>query len=140
MNDVSDDTMLMGLAGGLSRAQRTLGHTLSVHGIGFSEYHVLWHLDRAEGHALRRIDLAERLGLSASGITRLVNPMEKIGLVARQSLPRDARVSLVALTKTGKRIFAESSVAFQARAGELLGGLSASERRAVGKAAATLAG
>ena len=48
---------------------------------------------------MRRIDLAERIGLSASGVTRLVNPMEKNHLVEKEINPRDARVSLVHLSK-----------------------------------------
>lgn len=82
---------------------------LSVHGINFSEFMILFHLAGATGNAMRRIDLAERTGLSASGITRLVSPMEKIGLVGREANSRDARVSLVKLTASGRRIFAESS-------------------------------
>ena len=57
---------------------------------------------------MRRIELAESIGLSASGITRLLLPMEKIGLVTKEVNPRDARVSLVKLTKTGKQMFNDS--------------------------------
>ena len=125
------ETAFVLLASGLSRAQRQLGGSLSIHGIGFSEYLALWHLEQAPRNALRRIDLAEKLGLSASGVTRLVNPMEKIGLVAKESVPHDARVSLVTLTSAGARILAESSTSFRARAHQLLGGLAATDRRAI---------
>ena len=57
---------------------------------------------------MRRIELAESIGLSASGITRLLLPMEKTGLVTKEVNPRDARVSLVKLTKTGKQMFNDS--------------------------------
>ncbi len=42
------------------------------HGLTISDYEVLLHLARAEGGRLRRVDLAERVLLSASGITRLL--------------------------------------------------------------------
>lgn len=80
----------------------------SRHGIGFCEYQVLRHLYKPSGQKLRRIDLADKVGLSASGVARLLNPMEKIGLVAKEHAPRDARVSLVALTEAGEQVFKES--------------------------------
>ncbi len=57
---------------------------------------------------MRRIDLAEKIGITASGVTRLLNPLEKTGLVARESNERDARVSYVVITPNGKKIFEEA--------------------------------
>ena len=74
------------------------------HGISFGDFQVLLHLSRAPGGRLRRIDLAERLGLSASGVTRTLLPLEKIGLVTRQPDPRDARVGYAAVTPTGEEL------------------------------------
>jgi DNA-binding MarR family transcriptional regulator len=54
------------------------------------------------------VDLAEKVGLTASGVTRLLVPMEKIGLVKRQANKQDARVSFVVLTPVGKRKLTES--------------------------------
>jgi DNA-binding MarR family transcriptional regulator len=79
---------------------------------------VLHHLQRAPGHKLRRIDLAERLGLTASGVTRTLLPLEKMGLVARQPDPRDARVGYAALTDAGARLYADALVAARMVAGE----------------------
>ena len=50
---------------------------------------------------MRRVDLAQAIGRTASGVTRLLKPMEKTGLVARGSSERDARVRLVRLTDAG---------------------------------------
>ena len=50
---------------------------------------------------MRRVDLAERVGLTASGVTRTLLPLEKIGLVTRESDPRDARVGFAAITPVG---------------------------------------
>ena len=71
------------------------------HGISFSDFQLLDHLARAPGGRLRRVDLAERVGLTASGVTRTLLPLEKIGLVTREPDPRDARVGFAAITPVG---------------------------------------
>lgn len=81
---------------------------LSMHGIGFNDFLILHLLQQADGGKMRPTDLAERTGLTASGVTRMLLPMEKIGLIARQAGVRDARVSLVVITAAGKRIYEES--------------------------------
>ena len=70
-------------------------------GLGFSELMILYHLSQAPETKLRRIDLAEKIGLTASGVTRLLLPMEKIGLVSKEAHARDARVSYVVLAPGG---------------------------------------
>ncbi|MEJ2403049.1 MAG: MarR family transcriptional regulator [Candidatus Thiodiazotropha sp.] len=95
-----------------SKIQKRIGSALSAHGIGVTEYLVLNQLYATPRHNMRRTDLADRVGLSPSGITRLINPMEKIGLVEKEANPRDARVSLVALSATGKKTFEEARVSF----------------------------
>jgi DNA-binding MarR family transcriptional regulator len=79
------------------------------HGISFSDFQILNHLSRAPGGRLRRVDLAERLGLTASGITRSLLPLEKIGLVTREADPRDARVGFAAITPTGQELALNAS-------------------------------
>ena len=74
---------------------------LSVHGIAFSEFMVMYQISLAPQQTIRRIDLAEEVGMSASGITRLLNPMEKIKLIEKEVNPRDARVSFVKLSDVG---------------------------------------
>jgi DNA-binding MarR family transcriptional regulator len=93
----------------LTRAYAVLTRRLdnklsSVHGLSFSDFMVLHSLARAEGSRLRRIDLAERMGLTASGVTRTLLPLEKIGLVGRESDPRDARVGYATLTPAGQEL------------------------------------
>ncbi|MDD3896459.1 MAG: MarR family winged helix-turn-helix transcriptional regulator [Candidatus Peribacteraceae bacterium] len=70
--------------------------------LGLTEFLILFHLAHAQEEKMRRIDLAESIGLTASGVTRLLAPMEKIGLVKREANAADARVSFVALTTGGK--------------------------------------
>ena len=80
---------------------------LSMHGIGFNDFLILYLLQQ-EGARIRPTDLAERSGLTASGVTRMLLPMEKIGLIAREANERDARVSFVVTTAAGKRIYEEA--------------------------------
>ncbi|MFM2485184.1 MarR family winged helix-turn-helix transcriptional regulator [Celerinatantimonas yamalensis] len=95
-----------------NKIQKRIGGALSAHGIGLTEYLVLNQLYATPTQKMRRSDLAERIGLSPSGVTRLINPMEKIGLVAKEDNPRDARVSLVTLSAAGKQVYEEAKVTF----------------------------
>lgn len=93
--------------------------SLSVHGLGFSDFLILYLLNNAADNSMRRIDLADKMGLTASGVTRLLNPMEKTGLVGRDVNERDARVSYVIITDTGKRIFEDAVITAESIAKEL---------------------
>jgi DNA-binding MarR family transcriptional regulator len=66
-------------------------------GISLNECIILSSLLQAPENKMRRIDLAEKIGFTPSGITRLLLPMEKIGLVLREKNEHDARVSYVIL-------------------------------------------
>ncbi|MBM70419.1 MAG: MarR family transcriptional regulator [Haliea sp.] len=92
----------------------------AIHGIGLAEYMVLLNLMKAPNHALRRIDIAESLARTASGITRMLMPMEKIGLVSKETNARDARVSLVKITPAGEELFRNATVTLDAKSQSLL--------------------
>jgi DNA-binding MarR family transcriptional regulator len=77
-------------------------------GLSFTEFLILHHLEQTSDGKMRRVDLAEHIGLTASGVTRLLAPMEKIGLVKREANAHDARVSFVALAPGGKRKLKEA--------------------------------
>ena len=109
MSTCPEGELLIKLANLQTRIQKRLSSALAPHGISFTEYLVLFQLNQAPGKTMRRIDLAEKVGLSASGVTRLLNPMQKIGLVKKEENARDARVSLVALTGTGNTIFQDAA-------------------------------
>jgi DNA-binding MarR family transcriptional regulator len=83
---------------------------LSVHGINFTEYTIMYRLQAARESKLSRISLAEKVGLTASGVTRVLLPMEKNHLIAKESNPRDARQSLVVLTAVGRGVLKDASV------------------------------
>ncbi|WP_374463392.1 MarR family winged helix-turn-helix transcriptional regulator [Chryseobacterium sp.] len=82
--------------------------SLGAHGLGLNDFVILYILNSSSQSKMRRIDLAEKTGLTASGVTRLLNPLEKIGLVTRETNERDARVSYVVITANGKKIFEET--------------------------------
>ncbi|HVS84586.1 MAG TPA: helix-turn-helix domain-containing protein, partial [Gaiellaceae bacterium] len=54
------------------------------HGLTLSDYDVLVQLYHADGHRMRRIDIARSVLLTASGITRLLDGLERCGLVEKQ--------------------------------------------------------
>ena len=99
----------------------------NLHGLSFSDYQLLYQLQRAPGARLRRIDLAERLALTASGVTRSLMPLEKIGLVARQADARDARVGYAVITEAGQTLLIHADATAQALGQELLGNASADQ-------------
>lgn len=96
-----------------SKLIKRLDQQLSVHGVSFSEYLVMYHLHDAPNRTMRRIDLAECVGMTASGVTRLLLPMEKIHLTERVRNQRDARVSLVRLSDAGEQLFLDATVGLQ---------------------------
>ncbi len=99
----------------------------AIHGIGLTEYMVLLHLMQAPNHALRRVDIADALARTASGITRMLMPMEKIGLVEKESSSRDARVSLVKVTPAGEQLFKQACVTLEEKSERLLKNLDKKE-------------
>ena len=112
MSKNTTDHLIIELMNLQFKIQKRVGSALSVHGLGLSDYFVLNQLYIAPSQKMRRNDLAERVGLSPSGITRLLNPLEKIGLVEKESSPRDARVSLVALAAPGRQIYEDAKTSF----------------------------
>jgi DNA-binding MarR family transcriptional regulator len=62
---------------------------------------VLHHLQEASGGRMRMCDLAEQAQLSRSGLTRLVDRLERDGLLERCSCAHDARGSYACLTACG---------------------------------------
>ncbi len=90
-----------------SKATRVFDSRL-VGGLGFNELVILYHLSQSPDERSRRIDLAEKIGLTPSGITRMLIPMEKLGMIKRETEERDARVSYVKLASGGKRLLIET--------------------------------
>jgi DNA-binding MarR family transcriptional regulator len=88
------------------RAHSSLTRQLSAslerdHGLTLNDFDVLVQLAYAPNRRLRRVDLARSVLLSASGITRLLDGLERAGWVAKGTCTGDARVTYAVLTETG---------------------------------------
>jgi DNA-binding MarR family transcriptional regulator len=108
-----------------SRADAELG---SVHGLGLSDFAALHHLAEAPGTRLRRIDLARRLALTPSGVTRLLDPLERRGIVAREHDGHDARATYAVLTRSGKTLVKDATATMATLAEGVLGSLGEKDR------------
>jgi DNA-binding MarR family transcriptional regulator len=71
------------------------------HGLTINDYEVLLRLARATDRRMRRVDIAEEVLLSPSGITRLLHGLERAGWVEKATCESDARVSYAKLTDAG---------------------------------------
>jgi len=116
-----------------SRADTQLG---ALHGLGLSDFAVLHHLAEAPGGKLRRVDLARQVALTPSGVTRLLAPLERRGIVAREEGGHDARATYAVLTRSGKVLVKDASATAQAIAESILGSLGDRDRAAFAKLAA----
>ena len=89
-------------------------------GLGFSEFLILYHLNLAEGKKMRRVDIAGKIGMTASGVTRLLLPMEKVRLIKSGAKEEDARVRRVILTSAGEEKLGEALERIELLADELI--------------------
>ncbi|PIS29760.1 MarR family transcriptional regulator [Candidatus Saganbacteria bacterium CG08_land_8_20_14_0_20_45_16] len=87
----------------LAKTQAIVGRRFDcgLGGLGLNEFTILYHLSVASEGKMRRIDLANKIGLTASGVTRLLLPMEKIGLVKSGASESDARTRFVMIAPGG---------------------------------------
>jgi DNA-binding MarR family transcriptional regulator len=103
----------------VTQASAVVSRRFSAHGLSFADFMIMHYLDSAPEQKLRRIDLAEKLGLTPSGITRLILPLEKIGIIKRLNDDADARARFSALTKAGKDLLNDATATLEERAEEL---------------------
>ena len=98
---------------GLLRAHACLAKRLDAeleqaHGLPMTSYEVLQHLQDSSGGRMRMCDLAEQAQLSRSGLTRLVDRLERDELLERCSCEHDARGSYACLTELGRERLTEA--------------------------------
>ena len=79
----------------------------SEHNLALAEFEVLLRLSRSPNNALRMSDLAAQTSLTTSGITRLVDRLERSGLLCRRACPSDRRGLLATLTDAGRERIGE---------------------------------
>jgi DNA-binding MarR family transcriptional regulator len=89
------------------------------HGLTLNDYEVLLHLAHSDAGRLKRVELAERVVLTASGITRLLDGLERCGYVEKENCSADARISYAKLTERGRQKLREASVTHLRGIGEL---------------------
>jgi DNA-binding MarR family transcriptional regulator len=109
---------------GMLRAHATLTKALdaqleAAHGLPLTSYEVLLHLNDAEERRMRMCDLADSVLLSRSGLTRLVDRLEREGLLAREQCACDARGAFAKLTPAGQAKLAEARATHLAGVREL---------------------
>lgn len=88
------------------RLDNSLG---SIRGISLAEYRLMRALGDAPSSQASRVDLAQTVGLTPSGVTRALRPMEKLGIVSTVKSKRDARLAIAALTPAGRELLNDAS-------------------------------
>ena len=102
---------------------------LAEHDLALGSYDVLQHLGEQPDGRLRMNDLADRVLLSRSGLTRLVDRLQRDGLVRRESCASDARGLFAVLTLQGRERLREATATYHRGIREhLLGRLDAAEK------------
>jgi DNA-binding MarR family transcriptional regulator len=107
--DSALDSWVRLLRGHASVTRAISAQLVAEHGLTINDYEALLHLARAEEGRMRRVDLAERLILTASGVTRLLDGLEASGLVERASCASDRRVTYAVLSEPGRTKLREAS-------------------------------
>jgi DNA-binding MarR family transcriptional regulator len=82
---------------------------VAAHGLTVSDYEALLALAQSDEGRMRRVDLAERLTLSPSGVTRLLEGLEHAELVRKQHCADDQRVTWAVVTDAGRRTLEEAA-------------------------------
>ena len=99
--------------------ERFAGELAGIHGLALKEVLLLMHLERAPRLRLSRIDLAKRLHVSPSTVTRMTMPLEKVSLVGREADARDARLAYVVLTESGRHLVVNARATLERMSGEV---------------------
>jgi DNA-binding MarR family transcriptional regulator len=90
------------LRGHASATRELSAQLVAEHGLSINDYGALLSLSHAEGGRMRRVDLADDLMLTASGVTRLLEGLEQGGFVERGECASDRRVTYAVLTPAGR--------------------------------------
>jgi DNA-binding MarR family transcriptional regulator len=78
-----------------------LNAQINEHKLGMVDFEVLMRLARSNGGELRMTDLAAQTGLSTSGVTRVVDRLERDGFAERRACPTDRRGAFTVITESG---------------------------------------
>lgn len=109
------------VAAAVSAVDTSLGKWLATkYHIGLTEYRALQHINASPTHELRITELAQKLGLNQSSVTRLVGRMEDKNLAFRDTCPDDARGIFAVITDHGSETTARLQGVYDAKVRELL--------------------
>lgn len=93
----------------LSRLREVLAREMEDEtGLPFEHYLILLTLARADDETLRPSELADILPITRSGVTRLIDRLERDGIVERRSCATDGRGRVIGLTPAGQDVFREA--------------------------------
>jgi DNA-binding MarR family transcriptional regulator len=114
---------------------RDVDNTLGAHhGLGLNDLALLLELRSAPQGKMRRVELANRLGVTTSGVARQLGQLERRKIVARESNPADARLALAVLTAAGEALLAQALATAEEDAETVLAKYwSPAERQRLGK-------
>lgn len=106
----NEQALALAFASAWGHVERRLDGSLSaIRGISLAEYRLLRALGDAPGAQASRVDLAQAVGLTPSGVTRALRPMEKLGIVTTLKSKRDARLAIAAMTPAGRELLSDAS-------------------------------
>jgi len=106
----NEQTLALAFASAWSHLERRLDSSLgAIRGISLAEYRLLRALGDSPGAQASRVDLAQAVGLTPSGVTRALRPMEKLGIVSTLKSKRDARLAIAALSPAGRELLSDAS-------------------------------
>jgi DNA-binding MarR family transcriptional regulator len=105
-----EQALALAFASAWGRVEKRLDYSLgAIRGISLAEYRLLHALGSAPNAQASRVDLAQAVGLTPSGVTRALRPMEKLGVVSTLKSKRDARLAIAALTPAGREVLSDAS-------------------------------
>jgi DNA-binding MarR family transcriptional regulator len=103
-------TLALAFAAAWNRLEKQLDSQLgAIRGVSLAEYRLLRALADAPSSWASRVDLAHAVGLTPSGVTRALQPLEKLGLISTAKSKRDARLTLASLTPAGQELVNDAS-------------------------------
>lgn len=86
----------------------------ATHRLPLTSYEVLVQLSSTPDHRMRMCDLADSVSLSRSGMSRLVDRLERDGLIARAACTADARGAFAVLTDAGRELLEAARPTYRA--------------------------
>lgn len=105
-----EQSLALTFASAWGRLEKRLDNNLgAIRGISLAEYRLLQALGSAPNAQASRVDLAQAVGVTPSGVTRALRPMEKLGIVSTVKSKRDARLAIAALTPAGRDLLSDAS-------------------------------